>query len=86
MNVKELKEFLNNFDDNDLVVLSVDEEGNSFSPLASVEEANYVEDNPFNGYIYLRELTPELEEAGFTEEDVYYGENAIEAVVLYPTN
>jgi hypothetical protein len=33
MTVKELKEILNNADDNDLVVLSRDGEGNSYSPL-----------------------------------------------------
>ena len=86
MNVKMLKELLQNFNDNDLIVLSKDEEGNGFSPLADAEEVIYVPNSTWSGDIYYKKLTPELEKEGYSEEDVYFGDDAIEAVVLYPIN
>ena len=82
MLVKELKEILNNADDNDLVVLSHDEEGNSYSPLYSTELCSYDLNNSGENEVGIRELTPELIEEGYTEDDLI--EDGVNAIVLYP--
>ena len=84
MIVKELKEILNNADDNDLVVLSRDGEGNSYSPLYDTQLCTYADEESWEGQIGLRELTPELIKEGYTEEDLL--EDGVNAIVLYPTN
>ena len=86
MKVKDLKKLLQNYNDEDEVVLAEDNEGNYFSPLSDIEEATYVPTTQYFGTIYLRELNSELEEQGYTEEDVYDGEEGIHAIVLYPVN
>lgn len=84
MNVKELKELLNAFQDDDIVIMSKDSEGNRFSPLCDIEEGKYVAESSWSGEVGIRELTQELIEDGFSEEDYFEeGENAI---VLYPVN
>jgi len=84
MNVKQLITLLKTCDQNALVILAKDEEGNGFSPLAGVDDtANYVSDSTYAGEIGLRELTPELIEQGYGEDDVVGG---VKAVVLWPTN
>ena len=81
MNVKDLKNALLNCDDNDEVILSTDEEGNGFSPLTTIEPSVY---DPDNQEIHIRKLTKLLRNAGFTDEDLYYGKNGINAIVLWP--
>lgn len=83
MTVKELKEILNNADDTDLVILSRDGEGNSYSPLCDTQLCTYSEEESWEGQLGLRELTPELIKEGYTEEDML--ENGTNAIVLYPT-
>ncbi len=79
MKVKELIELLSTEFPEDEVVISIDEEGNGFSAI------NCISRSVFDGeYIYLRELTPELETQGFTEEDMYTGEDGKNCVVLWP--
>lgn len=79
MKVKELIELLSAEFPDDEVVLAIDEEGNGFSSV------NGISKSVFDGeYIYLRELTPELETQGFTEEDMYTGEDGKKCVVLWP--
>jgi hypothetical protein len=83
MLVKELKEILNNADDNDLVVLSHDEDGGGgYSPLYSTELCSYDLNNSCENEIGIRELTPELIEEGYTEDDLI--EDGVNAIVLYP--
>ena len=87
MKVKELKELLNELNDEDLVVVSLDDQGNKYSPIEDYYECIYVEDTDSwfgNTYIRQKELTTELIEYGFTEEDIYNGDNGINAVILYP--
>lgn len=77
MTVKQLINDLSKCDPNSIVILSQDEEGNGFSPLADVDNLkNYCE-----GEIGLRELTPKLKNMGYTKEDLLKGEKA---VVLWP--
>ena len=84
MNVKELKELLKQFDDNDIVIMSKDSEGNRYSPLSSYEEASYEAESTWSGIVGIRELTKEYIEAGYGEEDLV--ENGVNAIVLYPVN
>jgi len=84
MTVKELIEELKELDGERIVVLSKDGEGNGFSPLADVECAAYTSENTWSGEVHIEELTPELIEQGYTEDDVR--EDGEKAVVLWPTN
>ena len=87
--VKELKELLKNEDDDAIIVLSSDEEGNSFSPLhESYGVDNFLSDGNY-GEIHPRELTPELIKQGYTEEDLGSKEDRkkmIKCITLYPLN
>lgn len=88
MTVKDLKKHLEACDDEDLVVMSKDAEGNSYSPLAGIGEQMYVAESTWNGVVYEKELTPEMQEQGFSEEDIRKeGEDgAVKCVTLWPTN
>ena len=84
MTVKELKELLKNVDDNRLVVLAKDEEGNGFSPLADINDnSNYEAEGSWWGSVGIEKLTPELIKRGYTEEDLG---NGVPALVLWPSN
>lgn len=70
-----------------IVVMSADEEGNSYSPLSAFSDIyNYIPESTWSGGISIRELTPELEEEGYTEDDVLEDEDSVPCVVLWPTN
>lgn len=88
MTVKQLIGQLQECDPDDVVILSKDEEGNGFSPLAELGDGVYVPDSTWSGEVHLRELTPELIEQGYTDEDVRtVGEDgAMKCVTLWPTN
>lgn len=77
MNVGDLRKLLEGHDDDTIVVLSKDAEGNSYSPLAQVDEPGT--------YVYRAVTTwsGEIEEA--TEDALSYPDNE-PAVVLWPTN
>lgn len=84
MKVRELKVLLNNFNDEDLVIIQKDTEGNGYSPLDYIWEGSYKPYYEWCGEVYIRELTPELVKHGYSEEDVCEdGENCI---VLCPMN
>lgn len=86
MKVYELIELLKVCDPNDLVVLSKDSEGNGFSPLVDVDTSSaYTPETTWYGDVALRELTSELAEDGYDEEDVA-GPDAIPCVILSPVN
>ena len=80
MTVKELIERLQTLDQDKLVVLSRDEEGNGYSSLAQVDD-NF-KYNDWDKEIGISVLTPDMERQGYTEEDV--AETGEECVVLYP--
>jgi hypothetical protein len=79
MTVKELHELLTqllpNHADN-LVVMSKDGEGNSFSPLHEPSHALYVAESSWSGEIYDEDDAEELKELGGGEP----------ALVFWPTN
>lgn len=78
MTVKELIKELKKLDGDRLVVISSDEEGNSFNEFYSLETASYDKDAKEIG---LEKLTEEDIEAGYGEEDVKEG---VPCVVLWP--
>ena len=84
MKVWELIEILQEYDPNRLVICQKDAEGNGYSPLDDVEAAAYEATTTWMGEAYLEELTEELKESGFTEEDV--SRNGVPALVLCPMN
>jgi hypothetical protein len=79
MNVKELIKALRTLEPTDEVYLSRDEEGNGFEPLNNLEKLKYLD-----GEVYLRELTPELEKQGYSEEDALPEGEGIPVIVLWP--
>ena len=84
MNVKELKKALEGVDDNRIVVMSKDGEGNSFSPLSDLDENhNYKADSTWSGEIGFAEMTEELKADGYSEGDLLDGEPAL---ILWPVN
>lgn len=83
MKVKELIKLLEKEDENRIVIMSSDGEGNSFSPLCDISTGAYLADSSYSGEVGLEKLTPEAIKDGYTEEDVIKGEKAL---ILYPTN
>ena len=81
MKVKELIEQLKTQDQEDTVVLAIDEEGNGFRELYAVDGDN---NSYIDGEVHLKEITQEFIDAGYTEDDVYDGDDAVSAVVLWP--
>ena len=84
MKVKDLKKLLKNFDNNDEVILSRDEEGNGYSPLDDVVAMVYVGNTRCSGDVYIKEITGNLEVAVYSEDDLYHGKDGQNAIVLYP--
>ena len=78
MKVKELKEILSKCNDNDDVIIASDSEGNNFYALHDVDtsDCSWCEKE---GEIILglRKITPELENQGYTDEDVIDGEYCV---------
>lgn len=83
MTVKELKELLNIHDDNRIVIMSKDAEGNSYSPLCHAYEGSYLATSTWAGEAGLESLTEEDIRLGYTEEDILDG---VPALILKPIN
>ena len=81
MTVKELIELLSKQDPDDLVVLSMDSEGNGFNEMADYSIMNY-RTGGYAGDIGYRELTEEMEKQGYAEEDVML--DGQPCIVLWP--
>ena len=86
MKVKKLIDILNKQNPEDEVILSKDSEGNSFSPLADFSEDLYVPETKWYGEIHIKKLTDKLKEQGFSEEDLYGGDDGINCITLWPVN
>jgi hypothetical protein len=88
MTVGELRARLAGFEDDTLVVLSEDSEGNGFSPLADVGRQAYIADSTWSGEVReIGPLTEALTTLGFEAADlVTVGQDgAVLAAVLWPT-
>jgi len=76
MTVKELIERLREIDQDRIVVMSMDPEGNGFFPLGDLETYAFTKEDGC-GEIGIEELTDELREQGYTEEDIKEGQPAV---------
>ena len=83
MKVRRLIELLENIDGDRAVVMSQDGEGNSFSPLHSIETCAYAADTTWRGEVGPEVLTKEDRERGYGDEDIVDG---VPALCLWPTN
>lgn len=88
MTVKELIELLKECDPDRLVILQKDSEGNGYSPLSGGERAAYIADSTWSGEVRYEpdQLTDEMRQRGYTEEDCAEEGNYTPAVVLWPVN
>lgn len=84
MTVKELIAELSRLEQDRIVVMSKDSEGNSYSPLADIGRSAYIAETTWNGSIGIEKLTAKLKAKGYTKEDVI--SDGQPAVVLWPTN
>lgn len=78
--VKDIKEELSKFPEDHIIILSSDEEGNSYHCLTDLEEMIYVSKWGECKVV----LTHHLRECGYTEEDTYRGDDGKLAIVLFP--
>lgn len=76
--VKDLKKALKGLDDESIVIISKDSEGNYYSPLFTISIGTYSSES---GDVGIAELTDEYREIGYTKKDVIKGESCI---ILYP--
>ena len=58
MIVKDLIKELQKHDENAIIVLSCDSEGNSYSPLLSIQDSNYQEESSCQGDLTDNEASP----------------------------
>jgi hypothetical protein len=84
MKVKELIEMLKAEDQEREVICAKDAEGNGFSPLHSCDTGKYIADSTWSGERGLEDLTEQLIEQGFGDEDVIIG--GVKALFLCPVN
>lgn len=83
MKVSDLIKMLQEHDPDRLVVISRDPEGNGFEALGEVEAMAF--DQRFGGEVRYEKLTPELEELGYSSEDIARDDGFFTpAVVLWP--
>lgn len=83
MKISELKQIINGLDDDLDVIISRDEEGNGFSHLDDYTlDMGYYEGGYRDLEICHLELTPELKDAGYTEEDIRTDANP--CIILWP--
>ena len=83
MTVKELRELLSEYEDDRVVVLASDAEGNNYSPCCGGWSGSYLAYSTWSGEMGLEKLTDEDREAGYSEEDVI---NGVPALCLRPVN
>ncbi len=83
MTVAQLIEQLKTCDPDAIVVMAKDGEGNDYTPLAGFWSGVYRAETTWYGEVGYSELTPELEEEGYDEEDLI--EDGRKAIILSPT-
>lgn len=78
MTVGELIALLEDYDEDTIVIISSDGEGNNFSPLSDVGAGHYIEQTGWSGDF--------VSEEDAIEDDNINLESAEPAIVLWPTN
>jgi hypothetical protein len=86
MTVQDLIDELLSVENRDrVVVMQKDGEGNGYSPLECTDDSvHYQAETTWSGEVGYAELTPELEERGYGEEDIL--DDGRPALVLVPVN
>jgi len=84
MTVKELIETLRAYNDDDIVIMARDSEGNGYSPLYEAWAGAYRAEKTWCGDVGLRALTSSLAEEGYDEDDVL--SDGKPACILSPMN
>jgi hypothetical protein len=84
MKVGELIELLQKEDPNRLVIIQKDGEGNGYSPLSDYMLMAYKAENTWSGHIGFEELTQDLYDQGYGEDDIIT--NGEKALILVPVN
>jgi hypothetical protein len=85
MNIKELKEAIENLPDEMEVILQKDSEGNGYSPLAGADpNAVYITETTWSGDVYSMDWS--AEDACMDEEEWDDLKEKPKCLVLYPTN
>ncbi len=75
MTVKKLKEIIKNMDDDVIIIMSRDEDGNGYAPLSEVDtEFLWSEEDRDIGF---GKLTDDLIKEGYGEEDIIKGKPAL---------
>lgn len=93
LTVKQLRETLNKFDesyDDNIVILSNDSEGNECK---TIDKNSFIttdfkfvpSEHGWSGDIYVRQLTNELIECGYNEEDLT-NQESLDCIILFPYN
>ena len=84
MTVGELKKQLEEMNDDDIIVMSKNAEGNNFSPLVEIGFDLYLADSAWSGEIRPREFDKEY----FIDREEYeeVKKEAVKCVTLWPTN
>lgn len=79
MKVGKLRTMLDEFDANDIVIISSDAEGNSFGPVATITSGYYIEDKDgFSGdFVDIEDVE---------QDDSINIEDSVSAIVLWPEN
>lgn len=87
LTVGELLEALRGIPLDTLVVLQKDAEGNGYSPCAGIQAENavYEADSTWSGEVKYAQLTDELRQQGYGENDTG-GSGAVPCVCLWPVN
>ncbi len=85
LTVGSLINILEKFDPERVVIIAKDAEGNDFSPLSEITMAAYLPQTTHWGTIGLEELTGDLEDLGYSEDDVVQ-KGGIPCIILEPVN
>lgn len=85
MKVKELIKMLENENQDAIVIMSSDGEGNSHSPFADFSNCDtYKADSTWSGEVGFSKLTPQLKKDGYGEGDIL--QDGEPALILCPVN
>ena len=76
--VKKLKKLLSKFDDNAIIIISSDGEGNNFSPLETISIGYYISETAWNGDFVDLEEVAEEKDINLTD--------AVSAITFWPMN
>ena len=87
MTVQQLIDELQTLDKDAIVVIQSDADGTEYSPLVGAEgNVVYLPESDWSGEVKYKTLTPDMIDEGYTEDDVYDGEDGQSCVLVWPLN